>query len=334
LHSTIENNAMLKLRVLPCLIPAVIIPLIFAACNGTDSTDPGPTLVWTSVASPATQRLYGVWGSSASDVWAVGFETVIHYDGATWSSPTSVNATGKVFRGVWGTSASNVWAAGYDYTASFPAMISHYNGTSWSTVPSGTINALLGIWGSSASDVWAVGDAGAIVHYDGTNWSSVPTVASAANDYLDAVWGSSRSDVWAAGGNSLYHYNGTAWSAVSGPGGSHAIWGTSPSDVWTAAGSDTFHYNGSAWSMVPTGRSLPEAPSSIWGTSPSNVWAVTTSGSPGICCGGAILHYNGAAWSNVMATSAKNLTTVWGSSSSDVWAVGESGTILHGTPAG
>src|SRR5437868_5832510 len=313
-------------RVLRSLIPTFVTPLILVACQGTDSTGPGPTLVWTSVPSAASQRLFGVWGSSASDVWAVGYETLVHYNGTAWSSVTpSLTGTGQVLRSVWGTSASNVWAVGYDSPA-FTAKILHYNGASWSTVASGTTNPLVSVWGSSASDVWAVGDLGTIVHYDGTTWSSVSTVASAASDYLRAVWGSSRSDVWAAGGSCLYHYNGTNWSAVAGPGGGNAIWGTSLSDVWVASGSATLHYNGSTWSTIPDGRSAPESPSGIWGTSASNVWAVTTTGTNGVCCGGKNLDDRGNAWSPG-GIGASDLFPLSRSSRSAVLGVGEPGHV-------
>ena len=63
------------------------------ACHSGDSTGPTTTttttttLVWSSVYSGTTEFLEGVWGTSASDVWAVGFGgTILHYNGTTWSS--------------------------------------------------------------------------------------------------------------------------------------------------------------------------------------------------------------------------------------------------------
>src|SRR5438552_19005530 len=77
--------------------------------------------------------------------------------------------------GVWGTSASDVWAVGVqnDYGKFLHSIILHYNGTAWSPVWRGTTGALSGVWGTSASDVWAVGDNGTILHYNGSTWSSV-----------------------------------------------------------------------------------------------------------------------------------------------------------------
>ena len=55
--------------------------------------------------------------------------------------------------GIWGTSATNVFTVGFDGT------ILHYDGTSWSSMPSVTTAHLYSIWGSSANDIFAVGDA-------------------------------------------------------------------------------------------------------------------------------------------------------------------------------
>src|SRR2546423_3409495 len=100
------------------------------------------TLVWSSVSSGTANSLYGVWGSSASDVWAVGaIGTILHYNGVTWSSVSS--GTSQGINGVWGSSAANVWAVGVSGT------ILHYSGTSWLTVSSGTTQYLYCVWGSS-----------------------------------------------------------------------------------------------------------------------------------------------------------------------------------------
>jgi hypothetical protein len=68
----------MKVRVLVGMRSAVLTPLILMACHIGDSTAP-ITLVWSSVSSGTTQALRGVWGSSASNVWAVGDDgTILH----------------------------------------------------------------------------------------------------------------------------------------------------------------------------------------------------------------------------------------------------------------
>ena len=59
----------------------------------------------------ATSELYGVWGTSSSDVFAVGFTgTILHYDGKKWSAMTS-NTTYDLLS-IWGASSSDIFAVG------------------------------------------------------------------------------------------------------------------------------------------------------------------------------------------------------------------------------
>jgi uncharacterized repeat protein (TIGR01451 family) len=138
-----------------------------------------------------------VWGTSGSDVFAVGSDgTILHYDGTTWSPMSS--GTTKGLRGVWGSSGSDVFAVGSDGT------ILHYDGSDWNPMsnPGGYHYA---VWGSSGIDVFVVGNNGSIVHYDGTTWSAM---TSGTGLELLGAWGSSYNDVFAVGGyGAILHYH-------------------------------------------------------------------------------------------------------------------------------
>ena len=59
---------------------------------------------------PQGDTLFGVWGSSGSDVFAVGRHgQIFHYNGAAWSYRWM---TGEDLNGVWGTSSTEVFVAG------------------------------------------------------------------------------------------------------------------------------------------------------------------------------------------------------------------------------
>ncbi len=76
---------------------------------------------------PEVKILQGVWGSSSTDVFAVGYSgTILHYDGNTWSVQASGIAV--LLSGVWGSSATDVFAVG----GVLSATILHYDGTDWS----------------------------------------------------------------------------------------------------------------------------------------------------------------------------------------------------------
>ncbi len=185
--------------------------------------------------------LNAVWGSSASDVFAVGDGTIIHYDGASWRSML-LPESGRL-NSVWGGSANFVYAVG-DHIALL------YDGFQWTHLTSGTTQDLRRVWGSSADDVFAVGHAGTIVHWDQRIWQ---LMESGTHEDLSGVWGSSGNDVFAVGANgTILHFDGSSWSAqISGVTVNlKGVWGTSASDVFAVGQSGAIlHYDGSSWSV-------------------------------------------------------------------------------------
>jgi hypothetical protein len=64
---------------------------------------------WSEMPAPPTGALLDVWGSSGSDVYAVGVGTILHYDGQNWSENL---AASQRLAGVWGASPTDVFVAG------------------------------------------------------------------------------------------------------------------------------------------------------------------------------------------------------------------------------
>jgi len=284
---------------------------------------------WSSMDTPwTTAPLNSVWGSSATDVFAVGpgdtsgTGTIVHYNGSAWS-PMYCNTT-QPLNSVWGSSPTDVFAVGGNGT------IVHYNGTSWSSMSSGTSDILHSVWGSACNDVFAIGHSNEIIfHFNGSTWSKMYRVPG-SSIRLSSVWGSSGTDVFAVGsGGTILHYNGTSWSYMSSgtTEGLNTIWGSSAADVFAVGGNGTIlHYDGSEWTSMQNPLSgTPNNLSGVWGNSGSDVFAVS---------GSTILHYNGSAWSTMSSGTTNTLYGVWGSSGSDVFAVGGPpgsgyGIILH-----
>jgi len=146
---------------------------------------------WSTMPIPAAPYgCYGIWGSSATDVYAVCGDAgnILHYDGTSWTTMTSV---GNYLWGVWGTSWRDVWAVGDGGTAF------HFDGSSWTAHPAPTTNWLWSVWGTSPNDVYAVGTSGTIMRWDGSTWTSMASrVASSIRD----IWGNSSSQLTAVGG--------------------------------------------------------------------------------------------------------------------------------------
>ena len=211
---------------------------------------------WATQASPTTQTLNAVFALDDTDVWAVGnnsgsAETILFYNGSTWSSVGPSLGRGQPLYGVWAADTSHVWAVGGGGTILF------YNGTSWSAASSPTSSQLNGLAGISASQVWAVGNRQGnketILFYDGSTWTSVGPSNSPPED-LNSVFAQSNSgtpQVFAVGNNGLvYFYDGTSWTQQTGPSTKVSLYGV------TAVGSGNYQ----AWSVGAGG--------SIWNFNP------------------------------------------------------------------
>jgi hypothetical protein len=294
---------------------------------------------WTEMTSNTSKDIEGVWGSSGSDVFAVGEDGVIvHYDGnpeGEWenmpifpSRPNSLPGNYKWrFWDIWGSSATNVFAVGYGLGGT----IYHFDGDSWKEIttpfqPTGRGESLNGIWGSSANDVFVVGSPG-IIHYDGVTWSKMSNNLSSG--YFDDVWGSSATDVFAVGskyggGGTIFHYDGSKWKEQKTTTESlNGIWGTASDNVLAVGESGTIlRYNGNEWIEQSSGTSRRFL--NVWGSSEDNVLAIHSAS-------GIMSHYNGSNWKTSWKSGFYNeiFMDVWGIGG-DVFVVGRDGSILHG----
>ena len=184
-----------------------------------------------------------------ADVFIVGENGVIlHYNGTAWSTMTS--PTTLTLQGVWGTAANNVFAVGGPSASSGGdrGTILKYDGGAWIRVwndPS--ILRFHDLWGSSDTNLFAVGEAGAIVHSanGGTSWEVMDNPVKGSTVTLRDIWGSSASDIFAVGdgdstadyGSTILHYDGSAWSIMANPRSAtstklHGVWGSSFDNVF------------------------------------------------------------------------------------------------------
>lgn len=159
---------------------------------------------WSEVALPSgTPLLNWAMPFASDDVIVVGNAgTVLVWDGASFTREES--GTTENLWGVWGASRDDVWAVGGSgFEGSAPTVI-HFDGTSWSpaTLPAierANVFAFFKVWGSSADDVWVVGQRGVVLHFDGLVWTEEFVGAS---DDLIAVWGTGPDHVVMVGGRS------------------------------------------------------------------------------------------------------------------------------------
>jgi hypothetical protein len=123
---------------------------------------------------------------------------ILRYDGMQWFSVLSVE--NLVLNAVWGSSSSDVYAVGFQVEEqgdeqTVTGAIWHFDGNRWSAVTHPQVGILDDVWGSSASDVYVVGEEGLVLHYDGTAW----TVTTLTRENLLAVFGGLPGEVLAVG---------------------------------------------------------------------------------------------------------------------------------------
>lgn len=187
--------------------------------------DTGAT-TWTPIIGSAA--VTSIWGSSASDVWIAGDNSL-----------TASYARGQIMHGTPGDAGADAGPA---------------DSLAWTAIDSQSNVTLESVWGSSANDVWAVGAVGTIRHITSTDvrWQKV---ASPTNQTLHSVWGSGPDDVWAVGdAGTILHWNGTSFdianefTSAQFPIGQkpdlRAVWGSGPNDVWIAGEQILLHFTG------------------------------------------------------------------------------------------
>ncbi|MFO0623582.1 MAG: hypothetical protein U0745_19475 [Polyangia bacterium] len=219
---------------------------------------------------PQGNALSGLWGSSASDLWAVGDAgTALHYDGQNWSLVPAT--TTKNLNGVFAPGQGQAVVVGDGGT------ILRWNGSAFASESSGTTNNLNSVWGTASSNVYAVGDVGTIVRNSGNGW--LPMLSSTTNN-LYRIHGSGADNIWTVGqSGTVRSFSGSVWNTVMGPGTMSLadVWTSSANDVWAVGGTTAgdcgvFRRDGVMWK---SSNDCSTGVSAVWGNSPLDVWAAS-----------------------------------------------------------
>lgn len=200
---------------------------------------------WNIVPSPnmgtGINNLKSITTLAFDDIWAIGdwsnygdhpFLLALHWDGSQWNTFSGPHG---YYSGVTAVSSTDAWAVGF--TGGYLIAIAHWDGTTWSSVPTaidGSNHRLRTIAATGPNDVWAVGsytppDTYArllMLHWDGTSWSrvAIPYLGEASNlEGIDVV---GANDIWAVGsyggggesGTLIEHYTGPCATPTPVPG--------------------------------------------------------------------------------------------------------------------
>lgn len=323
-----------------------------AKATGRNITQHWDGARWQAVSNSTLCDLLDVWGSSPNDYWAIGScgtdrrPIIIRWDGTSWQQQPY---GGLLLYGVWGSRSDDVWFVGAG------GQISHWNGSSLTSMPKVVPNGLGRIWGSGPRDVWAAGDE--LIHFDGTAWiresgtgrtvhvlsgtrggdvwisDDIRLLRGVPGAWTDVVMGDAASrivtlrkvgseEMWGAGGSGRILRWRPAGAQILSSGSDrnvYALWGSSPTNLWAAAYGVMLHGDGRSWTPIDIGDGSQIF--AVHGSSHKDVWAAS--------CRGTLSHFDGMNWTVSGSFRGECWKGVWASAENDAWASSDSGTILH-----
>jgi hypothetical protein len=310
---------------------------------------------------------------SPEDVWAVGGDKIVRWDGDSWAElahPPSDDG----FTGVAALAPNNVWAVS-------ASTVEHWNGQEWQRSdkdPSGRQRTTeLDLFANSRTDVWLVdGISAELRHWDGRQWTAFPLPAVRGiqdNDDVDGEtsWlAASAGDraVWAVGkikpsgsqglrplAGAIERWTGREWQTVNVPRLRRQFLFNTVSvrgddDAWAAAQSPGAragerltsvieHWDGRKWRLTPAELASPGSEEiltrieDIAVASGGQAWAVGSTYASDR--GALVLLWNGERWERLTIphSDGGTLEAVATLPSGDAWAVGD-GLLAHFRPCG
>jgi hypothetical protein len=321
-----------------CALCLAQIAIVLAPACGDDGTsrgdgggagDGGDEPAWTLVFQGLDGALMSIAGTSSSNVWTVGSDTldgngalVLHYDGESWT------------REIAGTDADLWWVHVLDERSIFiggsGGTLLHYDGASFEPMETPGSSIVFGIWGLSEDDLWAVGGEpdiapGFVWHYDGSAWTDMTAMlpAEVMDRSLFKVWGRSADDVWLVGMEGVaLHWDGAGFELQE-PATTRRLFtvhGTQQGEPAFVAvggiGSGVIVENdGTQWHNVTP---MPE-PTELFG-----VFMVSNNEGYAVGYEGTVMQRVGSAW-ELLDTGVELFNpfhSVWADPDGDIWAVG------------
>jgi hypothetical protein len=323
---------------------------------------------WVGAGSPflGNRRLYDIWGTSSSNVFAVGDAgTILHWNGTAWSETTA--GTDSFLR-VLGTDASNVFALSYtelyhfdgsDWSAvaAMPAPTSEFtdmwldpmgqlyaarnqqppvrlSGTTWVDLP------LLPI-GSGASPtpdtvVGSLNSTGQTLQYDGSTSTAAEIPSDRFTRYGTQVYATSQSY------GRIHVLDGGSMTSLPDPGINSvgAAWVSPSGNLYVAGlGGKIAQHDGSAWLSIMDVTGTGAKLYAIYGFGDDDLWVGGVSpfgqSTPTLrhCTASCT---DPANWSGVaLQAGANRVVAFWGRSSSDSYVATDAGQLyrVNGTTA-
>jgi len=190
----------------------------------------------------SSSSVYAIHGRNPSDLFAVGYDLILHYDGEGWKHEygangrdvVAVQATENVVAAIAYPfdileRIDGAWQVAHKATGSYLYALSGWNNGMVAATSSGILVRGTGGWNaiespgvSDITDVWADGpdniyvcayDASEILHFNGQRWNTIPFQGAAAGQGLARSITSSGGDIFVSTqGGTIMHYTNQEWS--------------------------------------------------------------------------------------------------------------------------
>ena len=303
-----------------------------------------------SILSGFSGTLLGVWASSSSDIFISGSSgSSYYYNGSSWSSISTLGG-----KSIWGSSSSSVFTTksgrgnvyyyngstwdmittefednslrsiwksddGYYFVTGYYGTFLQYNGTSWSTISSGTSNHISDIWGISRNDLYMCGYSGTILNYNGTSCS---TMTSNTSEPLYSIHGTATNNIFIVGSNgTILKYDGSSWSSMTSGTTNllYSVWSYGSSAYAVGNTGTILYYNGSTWSAMTSNTTNNFR--SVWGFDENNIYAGDSNGR--------IHHYDGSSWAIITGNLGHTFYGIYGANENDIYVTSAYGYLAH-----
>lgn len=300
---------------------------------------------FTTEPSGVSTKLNDLFGTSATDVWAVGDNgTILHRDGSSWSTVNS--GTTKNLNAVWAKSPGEVWVVGDGGT------VLHYSGGAFTAQSSGTMGNLITVSGAGGS-VYAGGGPVLLVN-DGSGWQ---TKTSPITTGILRLWAASPGQLYLATNEysqgvgmhmgaplvladlALGKITALSYSPAKASTAFYGLFVTNAQNIW-AVGYETTSASGCSFGGKTVHRTTmtlgycareTAALLNVWSPAPNEAWV--TRGDDRI-----MVYYGTGFLSDtppldIVHTNLAGATlrAVWGSGSGNVWLAGGAGLIVRAT---
>ncbi|MCY1057389.1 hypothetical protein [Nannocystis sp. SCPEA4] len=300
---------------------------------------------------PQGNVLRSLAGTAATQVWAVGNDTLLRFDGERWER--IAGAPDDVwFKQLAPRAAGGFWALGQRWhVQGDQGLLYAWDGRQWRdtglvTPPS------IDMWVAGDRDIWLLSEGGRLSRWNGEALRDVPAPPTADGNTLA---GTDERDVWLGADDGLFHWDGQRWTRVRRE-DTTGLLVRAPGDVWAADLAAVHHLEGRAWRSWPLAHDLLRrlydgGDGSVWLVDSEQVlrftagewrtiaandsrlralWSAPDGTAWGVGDKGILSRWDGERWTQSIDRQwLHSLRAIWGAADDDVWAAGDRGFVAH-----